>query len=290
MTNETVFTGLAHPTDVYSAAISAALIKAAIALPLIYSEDLPVGTTVKYVQKDGSLTSSTGGVSEGANYSTLSQYTTSGVSITVIKDVVSTFVTVESLQFGNVSEALLAQKIGEALARELDNEILAKASGFSNAVTASTVLTVDDLMDAAYTVRKNIKGAGGRPLVALLDHKGAHEIHKEIVKSSATVFSHTTMIDLLGRMTIPANGYVGEMAGVNVFQTSGFSTGSGDNKQMVFDPGLALAGVYGSSVVMMPPIATGQGNPSFGYEVSGLAWHGVSEWNDTAGCGLNSDS
>lgn len=290
MANETVFTGLAHPTDVFSAAISAALLKKAVALPLIYSEDLPIGTNVKYVRKDGSVTSSTGGVSEGANYTTLSQYTTTGVSITVIKDVVSTFVSAEAMQFGGVSEGTLAQKIGEALARELDNEILTKATGFANSVTAANVLTIDDLMDAAYTVRKNIKGAASGKLVALLDHKGAHEISKEIVKSSASVFTIQTMIDLLGRLNIPANGYVGEMAGVAVFQTSGFSTGSSDNKQMVIDPALALAGVYGSSVVMMPPIPTGQGNPSFGWEISGLAWHGVSEWNDTAGCGLNSDS
>lgn len=290
MANETVFSGLAHPTDVFSAAISAALVKNVIAVPLIYSEDLPMGTQSKYVRKDGSLTASTGGVSEAASYSTLSQYTTTGVAITIIKDVVSTFVSAEAVQFGGVSEALLAQKIGEALARELDNEILTKATGFSNAVTATTVLTIDDLMDAAYTVRKNVKGAASGALVALLDHKGAHEISKEIVKSSASVFTIQTNIELLGNLNITANGYVGALAGVNVFQTSGFSTGSGDNKQMVIDPAIALAGCYGSSVVMMPPIPTGQGNPSFGWEVSGLAWHGVSEWNDSGGCGLFSDS
>jgi len=291
MANETVFTGLAHPTDVYGAGISAALIKAVVLPPLIYSESLPVGTNLKNVKKLGNLTSSSGGVAEGANYTTLSQWTTTGVLVTTIKDVVSTFTTVESMQFSPTDEALMVQEIGLALAREMDAEILAMFAGFANLVTATSVLTIADVMDAAYTVRAAIKGAGGvRRLRAFLNHKGAHEIAKEIVASSASVFTIPSNNALFGEDPLVPNGYKGQVAGIEIYESSGHATTGGNNIQAVVDPGIALAAVYGAGAEMLPPIWRGQGTVSFGVELSGLMWHGVSEWNDTAGCELQSDS
>lgn len=291
MANETVLTSLAHPTDVYSAAISAALVRASVALPLIHAEDLPNNTTIKYVSKAGSVASSTGGVSEGANYTTKSQYSRTGISITAIKDVVSTFITVESLEFGTFNEALMTQEIGAALARELNDEILGKASGFSNSVVASSTLTIDDLMDAAYNVRAGCKGAAaGVTLRALLGHKGAHALRKEVIKSSASVFTIPAQISILGSQTLEPNGFVGMAAGIEIYETSGFGTTGGDDRQMVFNPMNALAGMYGTLPQMLPPIWVGQGNPSFGVEVSGYVWHGCAEWNDAGGCELRSDT
>lgn len=291
MANETVLTTLAHPTDVYSAAISAALVRASVALPLIHAEDLPSNTTVKYVNKAGNVAASTGGVSEGANYTTKSAYTRTGVSITAIKDVVSTFITVESLEFGNFNEAQMTQEIGAALARELNDEILGKASGFSNLVTAASTLTIDDLMDAAYNVRAGCKGAAaGVTLRALLGHKGAHGLRKEVIKSSASVFTIPAQISILGSQTLEPNGFVGMAAGIEIYETSGFGATGSDDRQMVFNPMNALAGMYGTLPQMLPPIWVGQGNPSFGVEVSGYVWHGCSEWNDAGGCELRSDT
>lgn len=291
MANETVLTGLSHPTDVYSAAISDALVKAVVALPLIHSEDLPTNTQVKYVQKAGSLTASTGGVSEGANYTTRSAYSRSGVSITAIKDVVHTFITVESLDFGGVDEQMMTTEIGRALARELDNEILALAAGFTNLVTSVSTLTADDLMDAAYNVRAGTKGAAaGITLRALVGHKAAHTLRKELVESSSAVFTIPSMISLLGSEPLAPNGYAGNLAGIEVYETSGFATGSSNDIQMVINPSIAIAGMYGTLPKMLPPIWVGQGNPSFGVEVSGYVWHGASEWNDLAGCELQSDT
>ena len=292
MANETVFTGLAHPTDVFSDAVSAALIENVVVMPLIFAEDLPVNTTIKYFKKDGYLTSSASAVSEGANYTTLSQYTIDKIAVTTIKDVCASWKSVEAEQFGGVSDDLLAKKQGEALARRLDDEIIALFSGFSQGVTATAKLTIDDILDAAYTVRKNLSGAAGRALTAVLDWKGAHELRKEIVKSAASVYTIPAMVSLLGtpgQSLVTNNGFVGNLPGLEIFETTGCPTGGGDNTQAVFDRSMAFCGVYGRAVetIIVP---RGIGNPSVGKEVLSYIFHGVAEWNDYAGCMLKSDT
>jgi hypothetical protein len=289
MANETIYTGIAHPTDIYSDAISAALIETVVALPLIYKEDLPFGSVIKYVKKDGYLTSSSSAVTEAVSYSTNSQYATTGIAITAIKDAVCSWLSVEAEQFVGVDQALLATKQGQALGRRLDDEILALIASFTKTVTATAKLTAQDVMDAAYSVRKFCLGASNRKLTALLDYKGVHELRSELLKTAASVFTMPAMISLLGGDTIPANGYVGDLPGVEVFNATGFPTGGGDNSQLVFDRDLALAGVYSAAPKTMF-IQVGSGNPSFGTEVSSYIFHGAAIWNDFAGCIVKSDS
>ena len=290
MANETVFTGLAHVTDVYSDAISAALIKSANVFPLIYSEDLPVGTTVKYVSKDGYLTASASGVSEAANYTTNSQYATTSIAITAIKDVVSSFVSVEAAQFGGIDRAKIARKQGEALARRLDDEVIALFAGLSQLVTASSVATVNDLLDCAYLIQKNTAGAFSEKPVAVLGYKAVQAIRKELIQSAASAFTLESNLSLLGAMPVQANGFCGSLPGLDVFAAgSGFATTGGDDRQGVFLRSNTFAGVYAPAPITME-IQVGKGNPSFGFEVSSYIFHGVSEWNDLCGVEYRSDS
>lgn len=291
MSNETVITGIAHPTDVYSDAITAALVQQVVCVPLIYKEDLPENTTIKYVKKNGYLTSTTSAEAEVSSYSTNSAWTTTGIAITAIKDVCSSFVSVEALQFGRVDPALIAREQAAALGRRLDLEILALFPGLTNLVDAISTMTVDDVLDAAYNVRVYCKQATKRKLTAVLGIKAVHEIEKEIVKSGASVYTIPGQITLLGGANNgnPANGYFGELPGVEVFGTTGHSTSGGDDIQAVFDRDITFAGIYAPSVKTFV-IETGQGNPSFGVEVSSYLFHGVSEWNDYGGCELHSDS
>jgi len=292
MSGETVLTGVAHPTDVYSDAISAALVDSVVLVPLIYSEDLPENTTVKYVRKDGYLTASASAVGEAGNYSTLSQYKTTGVQLTVEKHAVCSFISDEAKRFGGVDEALIARKQGEALARKLDSLIKALFSGFTRTVTATAKLTVDDVMDACFTVRRNLKGAAGRKLTAALEYAGVHELRKELVKSAASVYTIPAMISLLGtpgQSQITANGYVGDLPGCEVFETGGVPTSGADNVQAVFDRDLAIVGIYGRSVETVIT-RVGSGNPSFGWKIDSYVMHDEVEWNDDAGCGLVSDT
>lgn len=292
MANETVLTGIAHPTDVYSDAISAALVDAVRLVPLIYSEDLPANTTVKYVKKDGYLTASAAAVAEAASYSTLSAYATTGIALTAEKHAVISFISAEAKRFGGVDEALIARKQGEALARKLDSLIAALFAGFSKSVTATSTLTVEDILDAAFTVRRNIKGAAGRKLTACLEYAGVHEIRKELVKSASAVYTIPAMVSLLGtpgQTQITANGYVGDLPGVEVFEFGGCSTSGADNVQAVFDRDMALVGIYGQRVETVIT-EVGGGNPSFGTEIASYIFHDEVEWNDLAGCQVLSDT
>lgn len=293
MANETVFTGIAHPTDEYSDVTSEALVDTIVVLPLILADNLPEDTMTKYARKKGSLTASSGGVNEGANYTTYSQYSTTGVPVTVIKDVVASFVTAESRKFGKVDMELMFREQGEAIARQLDDEILALISGFTQLVTATSTLEMDNLLDAAYMVRKSLKkAAAGRRLRCVLEYKGANDIRKEVIKSAASVYTLPVMLSLLGvpgQDEIPANGYVGEGPGFSVFEVAGVPTSNGNNIQLMFDGQTAFYGAYDTTIETLA-IPVGTGNPSFGVEYSSLMWHGVAEYNDLAGCRIASDS
>lgn len=295
MANETVLTGLAHPTDVYSDIASAALINRAVVMKLIYAENIPADTTVKYLRKNGYLASSTSAVSEGANYSTNSQWSTTGIAITAIKDVVSSFVTVEAERFGRADRATIFREQGAALARRLDAEIVALFAGFTTGVTSTALCTVKDIMDAAYAVRAGTKDAGALSMTAVLSMKSVNAIRNELLTTAASAFTIETNLSVLGAQggeaaSIQATGFVGTLPGVEIYQYAGaFATGSGDDTQAVFDRTMAIGGMYDPSIQTMA-IQTANGNPSFGTSYSSYIFHGAAEWNDLAGCMLKSDT
>jgi hypothetical protein len=298
MANETITSGLAFPAKVYSDAISAAFVKKPIVLPLIFGVDWNarvggggVGSNVITLRKDGSLTDPSSAVSEGANFTTNSQYQTTSVDITIVKHAISSFVTVEALDVIGLSEMKLVQEQANALARQIDTAVLALAAGFTTTVTSTALLTVDDLFDSQYNVVKNTNGVA-QTVYAVISRKSANALRKELISSGASAFSLPTYLSLLGSPGADfeqPNGYVGGLPGIECFATSGFATDSGNDRQMVFDPNTALAGSYQPSVSTMV-IPVGKGNPSFGYEISSYIFGGCVEWNDLGGVLLQSDT
>lgn len=297
MANETITSGLAFPARLYTNAISAAFIKKPVVLNQIFAVDWAqqknsngLGSNVVTVRKDGYLTSSTSNVAEQANYTTNSQYQTSSIDISIVKDVVSSWISVESLDIIGVSEQKIVDEQAAALARRVDNAILALASGLSNAVTAVAQLLTDDLMDASYQCMKNTDGITSK-VNAVVSRKSAHSMRKEIKNSAASIFTLPILLSLLGTPggELQANGYVGNLPGIDIFATNGFATGGGDDYQMVFDPAICFAGVFAPQVKTMI-IPVGAGNPSFGYNINSYLFYGVSEWNDSAGCWVKSDT
>lgn len=291
MANETTLTTVAaRPTDVYSDSISAALVARVVIVPLIHSEDLPTNTTVKYVKKDGALTASASAVSEASSYSTYSALTTSGVSMTAIKDVCASFITVEAQKFGGVDRALIARKQGEALARRLDNEVAALFNAHDHSVTCASVMTVDDLIDASYNVRKNTVDVASPQLKAVLGLKAVNSLRKELVKSAASVYTMPQMATLLTGAQGQGNGYAGSLPGIDVYAFAGtFPTANGDDYQLVFDPAICYTGMYDASPSTVE-VWTATGNPSFGLQVASWVFHAATEWNDDAGCTIRSDT
>lgn len=287
MTYETELANIGHATDVVSDAISAALVQRVVLLPHIFAEDLPADTNVKLFRKSGSLTADKQSESASITFSADEEITETEVTVTATKTAIATKLTYEAQRFSRMNIAGVAQEQGRAIGRDLDDNGLALFSSISaNSVTASTILTADDLLEAAYKVRSGTAGQASPRLVAILHYKGVYELQKELVSSGAASFGTEMMLSLLAGMPQP-NGYRGSIANVDIFETDGLPTSGGDNVQAVFDPAIALCGMY-SPAPMVKLIEAGSAG---GWtEVYSCVFDDVKIWNDAALCKLNSDS
>mgnify|MGYP007073207622 FL=1 len=286
MANETELANIGHPTDVISDAISAALVQKVVALPLIYTEDVAEGASnVKLARKAGNLVAEELAESTAYSFSASSEYTESEVTSTATKFVCVSKLTIEAQKFSSVTKEKIMMEQAAAIGRDLDDEILALTSGFSNQVTATSTLTVDDVQQAVYTVRSGTAGVSSGMLAALLDYKGVNELIKEINSSTGTIYSQAQHSTLLGGV-IAENGFAGTLPGVALYNTDGLPTSGGDDVGLVFDPALAIFGQMSSSIETRElPNMTG-----FWDEISSAIFADFVEWNDAAGCGLLSDT
>lgn len=286
MANETEISNAAKPTNVVSDAISAALVQAVVCVPHVYAEDLPVGTNVKLFRKDGSLTAEAVSESATYNFSASSELTQSTITATAVKTAVVSKLTVEAQQFTSIDMNKIAMEQGKAIARKLDDDVLALFDGLTNVVTATNVLTVADIMQGAYTVRSALAGGIGRRLIGIFDYKGIFEVQKELMLSAASALTQAPLITLLTGLP-QANGYVGSVPGVDLYQTDGLSTTGGDDQAAVFNPETCFAGVYSPSV-QTRQVWVGSGG--FWDEIASFVFSHVVEWNDTAGVEVRSDT
>lgn len=289
MANETEISNSAHVTDVISDGISAALVEQVVCLPHVYSEDLPVGTAVKLFRKDGSLTAENINESASYTFSASSELTQTTVSATAVKTVCVSKNTIESQQFGLIDNAKLIREQAAAIARKLDDDVLALFSGFTGntAVTSTNILTVADIMQAVYSVNAAYASPMNGQLVGIFDFKGINEVRKELVASGASVFSMPSMATLLANMPEKPKGYAGSLPGVDLYQIAGLPTSGGDDVALVFNPALAFAGMYSPSVITK---MVWVGSGGFWDEIASILFNKVVEYNDTAGCRVLSDT
>lgn len=285
MANETELSNIAHKTDEISDAISGALVQSVVVLPLIFTEDLPMGTNIKLFRKDGNLVAEGLAESTAYTFGSNSELTQTTVTATATKFVCASKLTVESQQFSTMTPAQIAQKQGEALARDLDDEILALFSSFSNQITATDVLTVDDVLDGAFTVDSNLAGGTGA-LVGVFDYKGINELRKELIASGAAVFSQRNQTSLLEGIKA-GNGFSGTLPGVDLYTSNGLPTSGGDDVALVFNPNNAIAGMVSPSVNV---IVNEKGSEGFYTEIASYVFFDAVEWNDVAGAGVLSDT
>ncbi len=278
----------AHPTDVVSDGITAALVQKVVVMPFVKAEDLPANTAVKLFRKDGSVTAETAAEAAAYTYSANSEISQTTVSATAAKTVVCTKISVEADQFGTITPADIPGYHGAAIARALDDEILALFSGFTGntAVTATSVLTVADIMQAAYKVNASLAGRDGANLIGVFDYKGIYEIQKELTQTGATPFAIESMVSLL-KSTQGLNGYRGSIPGVDCYCTDGLPTSSSDDVALVFNPDLAFGAMYSPGVQTRE---TWVGSSGFHTEYSSWIFNKCIEWNDLAGCTVKSDT
>lgn len=292
MANETKFENIAGITDVISDAISPALQNPVVVAPLIKYEPLPVGTNVKLWRKDGYLVAEEiNEVAAQAVDGSEQELTQSTVTATMVKLAATTMLSVEVQQFRGLNLNTMARYIGEAIARDWDDEILALFSSFDNTVTSTTIQTLSDIIQGTYNVRSNTAGVSVGPLVGVFDFKAIMELEIELSSSSAAHLSLPTEIALLQGMS-GANGFRGEKGGVWFYQTSGLPTATSDDKALIYDPEIC----FGGQISERPMVKTrwlggaGDGTRGFCDEVSGWVFCDVVEWNDAAGCTMSSDT
>lgn len=287
MANETELSNVTTVGNAISALMSPAFKEAAIMPNLIHMETFRNNTNVIKFRKSGDLTAATLAESTAYTFSASSELTDSSVSCTAVKGVVMSKITQEALRFGGgqADTSRIAAEQGRAIARLFDDTALALFSGFSTQVTASSILTVAKMLEAQYRVYNGNVPVDGR-LTAVLDYKGAHEIRAEIAASSASAYVNPAFLDILNG-TPQANNYVGNVVGIDVFQSIGLPTSASDDVALVFNPRWAFcAGVGGA---FETEIARKLSEGLY-YEVASWMFFDIKEWNDAAGVGLLSDT
>lgn len=291
MAFETELGNLITIGNAVSSAMGAAFVNKAQGLSLVYTEPFAANTNVLKFQVAGSLTAETVAESTDYTYSANSELTDSSVSCTAKKSVLGTKITVEAARFGGGSARLdrIAAEHGAAHARLFDADLKALFSSISTGVTATTILTKDNLIDARYNVVSGIKGAFSGRLVAMLDYKGVAEIQKELTNISASAFGNMENLGILG-LPSTADGYAGNLVGIDIYQTDGLPTSGGDDVGCVWDPlntfAAGVDGIDGINNTLKDPAAIN----GLSQEILTWTFFKVVEWRDAGGCRVLSDT
>jgi hypothetical protein len=273
-------------TDVLAAGISPALVKANCMMALIYTEGLPKGTLTSKLRKRGSLTAASLAESTALAPDANGELTDTSVSATIAKCAVVSAISVEQSEFGNIDAGRISQEHGSAIGRFVDNDALSLFSGLATVVTSTSVMTLDDVMLGQFNIFNSECPDKNVPLKAVLSHRGYYNIKKEIIQSSAAVWSNQSYLDILGGA--PQNNcYVGSTLNVDFYATSGHATGGGDSTQAIFHPMWAFAGFFAPA----PQTWVKQkGAEGFYTEIASYYFYDVLEWNDLCGVALKSDT
>jgi hypothetical protein len=284
MAFETEFGNLSHPTDVISDALGPALADAVVVAPLVYTETAPLETNVKLFRKAGTLTAQDVAESASHNYASGDEYTETEITATLAKSIVYMKITAEAERFHSNALTKTVAEAGRALARRLDDKVLALFSGFStqNNDRSGSTLDVETLMEAAYSVYAANAGFG-RQLVGVVDFKGALEIKKNVNSAAAAIYSQPERTTLLDGAFAAANGFIGSIPGVDLYATSGLPLASSDDVALVFNPDIAIAGMVDPAVTVWENTVTADGMFK---EYAAYIFNTFVEWYDGAGVGV----
>lgn len=275
-----------------SAAISPAFKEASIGMGLVYAETCSPDSQVIKFRKSGSLVAEA--VTEGAAYAASdanSDINDTSVTCTAAKIAVASPISVEAMRFGGgaANVARVAAEQGRALARKFDDDLLALFDSVTNTATATTTLDTDTLLTGQYKVMDSLVPPG--PLVAVLDNKGAAELRKLVANAGAAIYSSQYSSPLFG--TPSQNNFIGNLLGIDIYQTTGLSTTGGDDQGLIFNPNYAFCAAMGGSVesvVQFSGMGVALLIPGFSDIVLSWLFYGVALWNDAAACEIRSDT
>lgn len=275
-----------------SAAISPAFKEASIGMGLVYAETCSPASQVIKFRKSGSLIAEA--VTEGAAYAASdanSDINDSSVTITAAKIAVASPISVEAMRFGGgaANVARVAAEQGRALARKFDDDLLALFDSITNVATATSTLDTDTLLTGQFNVMDSLVPPG--PLTAVVDNKGAAELRKVVANAGAAIYSSQYNSPLFG---VPSqNNFIGNLLGIDIYQTTGLSTTGGDDQGCIFNPNYAFCAAMGGSVesvVQFSGMGVALLIPGFSDIVLSWLFYGVGVWNNSAACELRSDT
>lgn len=274
--------------NLLSSTSSPAFVKGTCMMNLMMLENLPTGTAVKKFTKNGSLTAAIVAESTAAQPDANGELTDTSVTATAAKTVVSSGITVEEQRFGNIDIERIGNEQFAAIARAVDTDALVMASGFSTAVTAASVLTVDDLFTAQFNIFNSNCPNQEVPLAAVIGPRAGYNLKKEVFQSGASAWSNPALLGIFNDQPVQANCYIGRLlANIDIYQTTGFGTTGGDDRQMVIHPMWALAGMFDTAPQTW---ILQQGAAGLYTEVVSYLLYDIIELNDLAGNELRSDT
>ena len=224
------------------------------------------GTTIQVPKYS---TVSAADLTEGTDM-TSTEVTTSSVAIAVGEVGVQAFLTdMAAMGAGNPAQEI-GQLLGNAIARKIDQDLIALFDGFSASLGGTGVeLSVADIFKAAATLRNN-KVMGN--LVAVLNPLQAYSLKANLTNT----FANPNAGDLQNEAL--RTGYVGTIAGVDIYESAHVSISGTDAKGAIFAPE-ALALAMKRDFVIEP-----ERNASLrGWELNATAVYGVGELDDTYG-------
>jgi hypothetical protein len=276
-----------------SAAISPALLDGSVGLSLVHVENFSNQSNVIKFRKSGSLIAEV--VAEGAVYvasDANSDINDTSVSCTSQKMAVASPISYEAVRFGAgaASTARVAAEQGAAIAREIDDDLIALFDGLTNVATATTTMSIDCFIDGIYNINAAPAPVGAK--VALLHYKQVMELQKVLAATGAAAMSNTQFLELLNSAP-KANGFVGNFLGVDVYQQSGMSTTGGDHQGAMWNRDYCFAAGFGGSIeteIMKTGMGVASQVPGFSWVVLSHLFYKIVEWNDTCGCEIRSDT
>jgi len=178
----------------------------------------------------------------------------------------------------------IGRLFGEAIAKKIDKDLTALFGGFSTTVgSASTAMSAALIFQAVAKLRAN--SVPGNNLSAVIHPQVAFDLKSGLTNTFANPNPG------VGNEAL-RSGLVGQIAGVNIFETSNMTDSSsndpgttGDYKGAVFHPE-----ALGLAMMQDLKIETQRDASLRADEIVATAVYGVSELNDTNGCEVESDS
>lgn len=178
----------------------------------------------------------------------------------------------------------IGRLFGEAIAKKIDVDLTALFDGFSTEVNDGTaVLSAANIFNAVAQLRKN-----GVPTAEI---SGVfHPLNAYDLKSNLTNTFGGRDTDLSNEAL--RNGFVGKVAGVNIFETSNLADSSGNNPGTTGDYKGAVFHKDALGLAMMQDlkIETQRDASLRADEIVATSVYGVGELHDTYGVEMNVDS